>query len=168
MSAKDYPQSTPVYPSTLQLMAAHSAPTQRALSRPGEAAAAFKPTPNCHVDRNYDPVKTRPKKYATSKFDFMARNSSELSVLKDDVLENSSSSDSAGSFVRDSQRHKPLPVDPRKSQMEEVQDELILRLTTGQSVAQRFHVPWQNVPLSISLTTPPDVKARLQLKGFTL
>ncbi|KAL6082572.1 hypothetical protein STEG23_001603 [Scotinomys teguina] len=53
----------------------------------GEAAAAFKSTPNRHVDRNYDPVKTQTKKYAKSKYDFVARNSSELSVLKDDVLE---------------------------------------------------------------------------------
>ena len=37
--------------------------------------------------RNYDAVKTQPKKYAKSKYDFVARNSSELSVMKDDVLE---------------------------------------------------------------------------------
>lgn len=34
--------------------------------------------------RNYD---LQPKKYAKSKYDFVARNSSELSVQKDDILE---------------------------------------------------------------------------------
>ncbi|XP_062930754.1 epidermal growth factor receptor kinase substrate 8 isoform X1 [Cynocephalus volans] len=233
----------------------------------GEAAVTFKPTPNRYVDRNYDPLKTQPKKYARSKYDFVARNSSELSVLKDDILEilddrkqwwkvrnasgdcgfvpnnildivrppesglgradppythtiqkqrmecgprpadtpsapspppapapvplplppsapapapvskgpanvtrqNSSSSDSGGSFVRDNQRHKQLPVDRRKSQMEEVQDELIHRLTIGRSAAQKkFHVPRQTVPV-VNITydsTPEDVKAWLQSKGF--
>ncbi|XP_074182075.1 epidermal growth factor receptor kinase substrate 8 isoform X2 [Rhinolophus sinicus] len=245
----------------------------------GDAAVAFKPTPNRHVDRNYDPLITQPKKYAKSKYDFMARNNSELSVLKDDILEilddrkqwwkvrnasgdsgfvpnnildivrptesglgradppythtiqllmpkkefelfkkqrmehgprptdppsapsppptpapvpvplppstpapvpvakapanvtrqNSSSSD-GGSIVRDSQRHKQLPVDRRKSQMEEVQDELIHRLTIGRSAAQKkFHVPRQNVPV-VNITydsTPDDVKTWLQSKGFS-
>lgn len=235
----------------------------------GDGAAAFKPTPNRHVDRNYEPQVTQPKKYAKSKYDFMARNNSELSVQKDDILEilddrkqwwkvrntsgesgfvpnnildivrptesglgradppythtiqkqrmeygpkptdppsapsppptpapvpvpvplppttpapvpvskapanvarqNSSSSDSGGSFMRDSQRHKQLPVDRRKSQMEEVQDELIHRLTIGRSAAQKkFHVPRQNVPV-VNITydsTPEDVKTWLQSKGF--
>uniref|UniRef100_G1LAH8 Epidermal growth factor receptor kinase substrate 8 n=1 Tax=Ailuropoda melanoleuca TaxID=9646 RepID=G1LAH8_AILME len=242
----------------------------------GEAAVAFKPTPNRHVDRNYDPLKAQPKKYAKSKYDFVARNNSELSVLKDDILEilddrkqwwkvrnasgdsgfvpnnildivrpaesglgradppythtiqqllgelsekqrmeygprptdtpsapsppptpapvpvplppstpapvsvpkvpanvtrqNSSSSDSGGSIVRDNQRHKQLSVDRRKSQMEEVQDELIHRLTIGRNAAQKkFHVPRQNVPV-VNITydsTPEDVKMWLQSKGFS-
>lgn len=37
--------------------------------------------------RNYDLLKAQPKKYAKSKYDFVARNNSELSVLKDDILE---------------------------------------------------------------------------------
>ncbi|XP_043825212.1 LOW QUALITY PROTEIN: epidermal growth factor receptor kinase substrate 8 [Dromiciops gliroides] len=238
------------------------------LSDQGEPAHAFKQTYNHHVDRNYDLLKAPPKKYAKSKYDFVARNSSELSVMKDDILEilddrkqwwkvrsasgdsgfvpnnildivrpqetglgradppythtiqkqrmdygprpadtpsvpsppppvpasapvplppsapapinvskvpanitrqNSNSSDSAGAIVRDSQRHKQLPVDRRKSQMEEVQDELIHRLTIGRSAAQKkFHVPRQNVPV-VNITydsTPEDVKMWLQSKGF--
>ncbi|XP_058936169.1 epidermal growth factor receptor kinase substrate 8 isoform X5 [Kogia breviceps] len=83
--------------------------------------------------------------------------------------QNSSSSDSGGSIVRDSQRQKQVPVDRRKSQMEEVQDELIHRLTIGRSAAQKkFHVPRQNVPV-VNITydsTPEDVKTWLQSKGF--
>ncbi|XP_054552402.1 epidermal growth factor receptor kinase substrate 8 isoform X2 [Talpa occidentalis] len=233
----------------------------------GEAAVAFKPTPSRHVDRNYEPLQTQPKKYAKSRYEFKARNHSELSVVKDDILEilddrkqwwkvrnangdsgfvpnnildivrppesglgradppythtiqkqrmeygprptdtplapsppptpapvpvplppstpapvpvpkvpanvtrqNSSSSDSGGSIARDSQRHKQLPVDRRKSQMEEVQDELIHRLTIGRSAAQKkFHVPRQNMSV-INITydsTPEDVKTWLQSKGF--
>lgn len=241
--------------------------TRAPLSEQGEPAVAIKPTPSRHVDRNYDPMKTQPKKYAKSKYDFVARNNSELSVLKDDILEilddrkqwwkvrnasgdsgfvpnnildivrppesglgradppythtiqkqrleygprpldtpsapspppapapvpvplppaapaavpvskipanitrqNSSSSESGGSIIRDSQRQKQLPVDRRKSQMEEVQDELIHRLTIGRSAAQKkFHVPRQNVPV-VNITydsTPEDVKTWLQSKGF--
>ncbi|ERE66460.1 epidermal growth factor receptor kinase substrate 8 [Cricetulus griseus] len=230
-------------------------------------AMAFKSMPNRHADRSHDSVKTQTKKYAKSKYDFMARNSSELSVLKDEVLEilddrkqwwkvrnasgdsgfvpnnimdivrppesgvgradppythtiqkqrmeygpssadtpsapsppptpapvpvplppsapapvpvpkvpanvtrqNSSSSDSGGSIVRDSQKYKQLPVDRRKSQMEEVQDELFQRLTIGRSAAQRkFHVPRQSVPV-INITydsTAEEVKTWLQTKGF--
>ncbi|XP_077931787.1 epidermal growth factor receptor kinase substrate 8 isoform X3 [Halichoerus grypus] len=217
------------------------------------------------ADGNYDPLKAQPKKYAKSKYDFVARNSSELSVLKDDILEilddrkqwwkvrnasgdsgfvpnnildivrppesglgradppythtiqkqrmeyaprpadtpsapsppptpapvpvplppstpapvtvpkvpanvtrqNSSSGDS---IVRDNQKHKQLPMDRRKSQMEEVQDELIHRLTIGRSAAQKkFHVPRQNMPV-VNITydsTPEDVKTWLQSKGFS-
>ncbi|XP_043297647.1 epidermal growth factor receptor kinase substrate 8 isoform X2 [Cervus canadensis] len=83
--------------------------------------------------------------------------------------QNSSSSDSGGSIVRDSQRQKQVPVDRRKSQMEEVQDELIHRLTIGRSAAQKkFHVPRQNVPV-VNITydsTPEEVKTWLQSKGF--
>lgn len=57
----------------------------------------------------------------------------------------------------------------RKSQMEEVQDELIHRLTIGRSAAQKkFHVPRQNVPV-VNITydsTPEDVRTWLQSKGF--
>uniref|UniRef100_A0A8C4UVL8 Epidermal growth factor receptor kinase substrate 8 n=1 Tax=Falco tinnunculus TaxID=100819 RepID=A0A8C4UVL8_FALTI len=83
--------------------------------------------------------------------------------------QSSTSSDSGGSAVRDSQKQKQVPVDRRKSQMEEVQDELVHRLTIGRSAAQRkFHVPRPNIPV-VNITydsSPEDVKAWLQSKGF--
>ncbi|NXF10365.1 EPS8 kinase, partial [Smithornis capensis] len=83
--------------------------------------------------------------------------------------QSSTSSDSGGSAARDTQRHKQIPVDRRKSQMEEVQDELVHRLTIGRSAAQRkFHVPRPNIPV-VNITydsSPEDVKAWLQSKGF--
>ncbi|NXB08766.1 EPS8 kinase, partial [Cnemophilus loriae] len=83
--------------------------------------------------------------------------------------QSSTSSDSGGSVARDTQRQKQIPVDRRKSQMEEVQDELVHRLTIGRSTAQRkFHVPRPNIPV-VNITydsSPEDVKAWLQSKGF--
>ncbi|XP_064315223.1 epidermal growth factor receptor kinase substrate 8 isoform X2 [Phalacrocorax carbo] len=83
--------------------------------------------------------------------------------------QSSTSSDSGGSVARDSQKQKQVPVDRRKSQMEEVQDELVHRLTIGRSAAQRkFHVPRPNIPV-VNITydsSPEDVKAWLQSKGF--
>ncbi|XP_050752608.1 epidermal growth factor receptor kinase substrate 8 isoform X2 [Gymnogyps californianus] len=83
--------------------------------------------------------------------------------------QSSTSSDSGGSVARDAQRQKQVPVDRRKSQMEEVQDELVHRLTIGRSAAQRkFHVPRPNIPV-VNITydsSPEDVKAWLQSKGF--
>ncbi|NWS23407.1 EPS8 kinase, partial [Polioptila caerulea] len=83
--------------------------------------------------------------------------------------QSSTSSDSGGSVARDAQRQKQIPVDRRKSQMEEVQDELVHRLTIGRSAAQRkFHVPRPNIPV-VNITydsSPEDVKAWLQSKGF--
>ncbi|KAM4677997.1 epidermal growth factor receptor kinase substrate 8-like, partial [Discoglossus pictus] len=212
------------------------------------------------------PSKARPRKYAVCKYDFVGRNSNELSVLKDDVLEviddkkqwwkvqnsggttgfvpnnilsitkipeqgggrhepvynqtiqkqksdpapaassiasvpapppttapvpappltiapfpvpkpyasgslshqSSLSSDSGGS-LRDHQGHKQIPIDRRKSHMEEVQDELIHRLTIGRSAAQKkFTVPRQNLPaVNISYhSSSEDVKMWLEAKGF--
>ncbi|XP_069084569.1 epidermal growth factor receptor kinase substrate 8 isoform X2 [Pleurodeles waltl] len=83
--------------------------------------------------------------------------------------QSSTSSDSGGSIIRENQRYKQIPIDRRKSQMEEVQDELAHRLTIGRSSAQRkFHVPQQNMPvLNITYdSSPDDVKLWLESKGF--
>ncbi|XP_066489475.1 epidermal growth factor receptor kinase substrate 8 isoform X3 [Tiliqua scincoides] len=211
---------------------------------------------------NYEAHKTPSKKYAKTKYDFVGRNHSELSVLKDEILEilddrkqwwkvqnasgvtgfvpnnileplkSQESGPAEPSYVhtiqkqrtdfspkqpdptpaapsppqiplpvplppnvpapvpvpvpkvpgaisrqsstssdggRDAQRQRPPPIDRRKSQMEEVQDELIHRLTIGRSTAQKkFHVPRSNAP-AINITydsSPEDVKMWLQAKGF--
>ncbi|KAM8972367.1 epidermal growth factor receptor kinase substrate 8 [Pelodytes ibericus] len=83
--------------------------------------------------------------------------------------QSSTSSDSAGGSIRDQQGYKQTSVDRRKSQMEEVQDELIHRLTIGRSAAQkRFTVPRQNSPIiNISYSSSAEhVKSWLQAKGF--
>ncbi|XP_063214854.1 epidermal growth factor receptor kinase substrate 8 isoform X4 [Chroicocephalus ridibundus] len=176
-------------------------------------------------DGNYEAhSKAQTKKYAKCRYEFMARNNSELSVMKEEIVEkqrtdyvakqpdpvpatpsppptpapvpvavplppcapapipvpmpkapatisrqSSTSSDSGGSVARDTQRQKQVPVDRRKSQMEEVQDELVHRLTIGRSAAQRkFHVPRPNIPV-VNITydsSPEDVKAWLESKGF--
>ncbi|XP_034258692.1 epidermal growth factor receptor kinase substrate 8 isoform X1 [Pantherophis guttatus] len=228
----------------------------------GAAVAAFKQSVSRHVDRNYEAHKTPTKKYAKTKYDFVGRNQSELSVLKDDILEilddrkqwwkvqnangltgfvpnnileplrspesvctepayahtiqkqrtdfapkqpdpmpaapsppqmplpvplppcvpapvpvpvpkvpgaisrQSSTSSDGG---RDGQRQKLPPVDRRKSQMEEVQDELIHRLTIGRNTAQKkFQVPRSSAPVvNINYeSSPEDIKVWLQAKGF--
>lgn len=83
-------------------------------------------------------------------------------MIRDEVLE-------AIPWQRSLNVCAPFRRSGRKSQMEEVQDELFQRLTIGRSAAQRkFHVPRQNVPV-INITydsTPEEVKTWLQSKGF--
>ncbi|KAE8612940.1 hypothetical protein XENTR_v10007508 [Xenopus tropicalis] len=83
--------------------------------------------------------------------------------------QSSLSSDSGGGSVREQHGLQQVPADRRKSQMEEVQDELIHRLTIGRSAAQKkFTVPRLNAPaVHISYSSPAeDVKSWLQAKGF--
>ncbi|KAF7656110.1 hypothetical protein LDENG_00046310 [Lucifuga dentata] len=237
------------------------------------AVAAFKQAVSHRVDRGYDAdSRGQPKLFAKSKYDFVARNNTELSVLKDEVVEvlddrkqwwkvrngfgasgyvpnnileitksldvagraepvyshtiqkqrtdyisskpvvtpmpdaptlpppaptrlptpplpppaaepnkptassstisrqNSTTSSDNGVAMRD-HNQRPPPVNRRKSNMEEVQDELMHRLTLGRSAQKKFQVPSRNANLpSLSITydsAPEEVKAWLEAKGFS-
>ncbi|XP_026091547.1 epidermal growth factor receptor kinase substrate 8-like isoform X7 [Carassius auratus] len=79
--------------------------------------------------------------------------------------------DSDGVTMRDHQRERPAPASRRKSNMEEVQDELMHRLTLGRSAQKKLQAPSRSSSLpAVNITfdsTPDDVKAWLQLKGFS-
>uniref|UniRef100_A0A6I8NUH3 EGFR pathway substrate 8, signaling adaptor n=1 Tax=Ornithorhynchus anatinus TaxID=9258 RepID=A0A6I8NUH3_ORNAN len=74
-----------------------------------------------------------------------------------------------GGILRDSLKHKRPSGDGRKSQMEEVQDELAQRLTIGRGAAQKkFQAP-RPTPPAVHVTydsSPDQVKLWLQSKGF--
>ncbi|XP_059366526.1 epidermal growth factor receptor kinase substrate 8a isoform X10 [Carassius carassius] len=78
---------------------------------------------------------------------------------------------SDGVTMRDHQRERPAPASRRKSNMEEVQDELMHRLTLGRSAQKKLQAPSRSSSLpAVNITydsTPEDVKAWLQLKGFS-
>nr|XP_046235202.1 epidermal growth factor receptor kinase substrate 8a isoform X5 [Scatophagus argus] len=81
------------------------------------------------------------------------------------------SSDNGSVAMRDHSNQRPAAVNRRKSNMEEVQDELMHRLTLGRSAQKKFQVPSRSSSLpSISITydsSPDDVKAWLEAKGFS-
>ncbi|XP_070785125.1 epidermal growth factor receptor kinase substrate 8a isoform X2 [Enoplosus armatus] len=86
--------------------------------------------------------------------------------------QNSTTSSEAGSVaMRDHTNQRPAPVNRRKSNMEEVQDELMHRLTLGRSAQKKFQVPSRGGSLpsvSISYDSSPDeVKIWLEAKGFS-
>uniref|UniRef100_A0A8C1V7E7 Epidermal growth factor receptor kinase substrate 8-like protein 1 n=1 Tax=Cyprinus carpio TaxID=7962 RepID=A0A8C1V7E7_CYPCA len=84
---------------------------------------------------------------------------------------NNNSSESDGVTMREHQRERTAPANRRKSNMEEVQDELMHRLTLGRSAQKKFQAPSHSSSLpAVNITydsTPDEVKAWLQLKGFS-
>ncbi|XP_070848399.1 epidermal growth factor receptor kinase substrate 8a isoform X8 [Chaetodon trifascialis] len=82
------------------------------------------------------------------------------------------SSDNGSVAMRDHSSQKAAPANRRKSNMEEVQDELMHRLTLGRSAQKKFQVPSRSgssLP-SVSITydsSPDEVKAWLEAKGFS-
>ncbi|XP_067110441.1 LOW QUALITY PROTEIN: epidermal growth factor receptor kinase substrate 8a [Osmerus mordax] len=250
------------------------------------AVAAFKQAVSRHVDRNYDAhTRGQPKTFAKSKYDFVARNNTELSVVKDEVVEvlddrkqwwkvrngcgasgyvpnnileitravdmtgrgepiyshtiqqllgelnekqtrtdhvtkpaatpmppapappppapapaparlptpplpppaaepprpaastvsrqnSNTSSDNGSVTMRDHPNQRPPPGNRRKSNMEEVQDELMHRLTLGRSAQKKFQAPPRStsLPPTVNITydsSPDEVKSWLELKGFS-
>ncbi|XP_051781838.1 epidermal growth factor receptor kinase substrate 8 [Erpetoichthys calabaricus] len=99
---------------------------------------------------------------------FSNRSFSSTSVTR----QNSSNSSDSGSVVmRDGQREKDKVINRRKSHMEEVQDELMHRLTIGRSAAQKkFQVPCNTSHSTVNISydsSPDEVKMWLQSKGFS-
>uniref|UniRef100_A0A8C3ABV4 EGFR pathway substrate 8a, signaling adaptor n=1 Tax=Cyclopterus lumpus TaxID=8103 RepID=A0A8C3ABV4_CYCLU len=79
------------------------------------------------------------------------------------------SSDIGGVAMRDHNNQRPPPVTRRKSNMEEVQDELMHRLTLGRSAQKKLQVSARGPPAN-SITydsSPDDVRAWLEAKGFS-
>ncbi|KAM6985216.1 epidermal growth factor receptor kinase substrate 8a [Aplochiton taeniatus] len=246
------------------------------------AVAAFKQAVSRHVDRNYDAHgRGPPKTIAKSKYDFVARNNTELSVVKDEVVEvlddrkqwwkvrngagasgyvpnnileitravdltgrgepiyshtiqkqrpdyiphnpavvpmppaptppppvpapapapapalarlptpplpppaepprlptstvsrhnSNTSSDNGSVTMRDHPNQRPANFNRRQSNMEDVQDELMHRLTLGRSAQKKFQVPPRSSSLpAINISydsTPEEVKSWLEAKGFS-
>uniref|UniRef100_A0A3Q1H321 Epidermal growth factor receptor kinase substrate 8-like protein 1 n=1 Tax=Anabas testudineus TaxID=64144 RepID=A0A3Q1H321_ANATE len=84
----------------------------------------------------------------------------------------STSSDNGSIAIRDQNHQRPAAGTRRKSNMEEVQDELMHRLTLGRSAQKKLPAPPRsnsNLP-SISITydsSPEDVRTWLEAKGFS-
>ncbi|XP_041636473.1 epidermal growth factor receptor kinase substrate 8a [Cheilinus undulatus] len=82
----------------------------------------------------------------------------------------STSSDNGSVAMRENNNQKSVLANRRKSNMEEVQDELMHRLTLGRSAQKKFQVPSRGSMPSVSITydsTPDHVKAWLEAKGFS-
>ncbi|XP_071358825.1 epidermal growth factor receptor kinase substrate 8a isoform X2 [Trachinotus anak] len=83
----------------------------------------------------------------------------------------STSSDNGSVAMRDHTNQRPAAFNRRKSNMEEVQDELMHRLTLGRSAQKKFQATSRSGSLpSVSITydsSPDDVRAWLEAKGFS-
>ncbi|CAJ1054354.1 epidermal growth factor receptor kinase substrate 8a isoform X7 [Xyrichtys novacula] len=83
----------------------------------------------------------------------------------------STSSDNGSIAMREHNNQRAANANRRKSNMEEVQDELMHRLTLGRSAQKKFQVPSRcNSMPSVSITydsSPDHVRAWLEAKGFS-
>uniref|UniRef100_A0A3B3RCC7 Epidermal growth factor receptor kinase substrate 8-like protein 1 n=1 Tax=Paramormyrops kingsleyae TaxID=1676925 RepID=A0A3B3RCC7_9TELE len=82
-------------------------------------------------------------------------------------------SDSSSSVTMREQRQvdRQPPINRRKSNMEEVQDELMHRLTLGRSAQKKIQIPPRSCPAAATSLTydsgPEEVHGWLQVKGFS-
>ncbi|KAM6962098.1 epidermal growth factor receptor kinase substrate 8a isoform 10-T10 [Tautogolabrus adspersus] len=105
------------------------------------------------------PPATGPPKMAASSSSTVSRQNS------------STSSDNGSVAMRENNNQRPANANRRKSNMEEVQDELMHRLTLGRSAQKKFPVPSRSSSMPVvSITydsSPEHVKAWLEAKGFS-
>ncbi|KAF5907935.1 epidermal growth factor receptor kinase substrate 8 isoform X8, partial [Clarias magur] len=83
----------------------------------------------------------------------------------------STSSDNGSITMREPKEPSVTPANRRKSNMEEVQDELVHRLTLGRSAQKKFQAPPRSTSLPTANinydSTPEEVKVWLEAKGFS-
>uniref|UniRef100_A0A673B8G5 Epidermal growth factor receptor kinase substrate 8-like protein 1 n=1 Tax=Sphaeramia orbicularis TaxID=375764 RepID=A0A673B8G5_9TELE len=142
----------PIYSHTIQVQHILVTPMPPAPTPPPPAPARL-PTPPL------PPPATEPAKPATSSGNPVSRHNSLTSNENNTVA------------LRDHGNQRAAPANRRKSNMEEVQDELMHRLTLGRSAQKKFQVPSRSGSLpAINITydsSPDDVKAWLETKGFS-
>ncbi|XP_043964938.1 epidermal growth factor receptor kinase substrate 8a isoform X8 [Gambusia affinis] len=128
------------------------------LDKPQMSEVPSPPAPNRLPTPPLPPPATEPGKPSSAA---LSRNNS------------STSSDAGSTAARDPGAQRAAVAGRRKSNMEEVQDELLHRLTLGRSAQKNFQVPSRsnsgNLPAAgITYDSPPDeVKAWLEAKGFS-
>ncbi|XP_073801886.1 epidermal growth factor receptor kinase substrate 8a isoform X39 [Danio rerio] len=114
---------------------------------------------------NQRAVATSPANQSTAAADQANQSESNSGEQHDDTV---SESDSVN--MREQQRERAAPANRRKSNMEEVQDELMYRLTLGRSAQKRIQTPSRSSQPALSISydsTPQQVKDWLMLKGFS-
>ncbi|XP_034434766.1 LOW QUALITY PROTEIN: epidermal growth factor receptor kinase substrate 8a [Hippoglossus hippoglossus] len=153
-------RADPIYSHTIQKQ------TTRTDLIPGKAAAApMPPAPT--------PPPPAPARLPTPPLPPPATEPAKLSAGSSAVSRQSSttSSDHGGVTMRDHDNQRPAPFNRRKSNMEDVQDELMHRLTLGRSAQKKVPLPSRGGGLpSVSITydsSPDDVKVWLDAKGFS-
>uniref|UniRef100_A0A087X4H1 EGFR pathway substrate 8a, signaling adaptor n=1 Tax=Poecilia formosa TaxID=48698 RepID=A0A087X4H1_POEFO len=145
----------PVYSHTIQKQTAKSDPPP---DKPQMSEVPSPPAPNRLPTPPLPPPAAEPDKPSGAA---LSRNNS------------STSSDAGGTAAREPVAQRATAAGRRKSNMEEVQDELVHRLTLGRSAQKKFQVPSRsnsgNLPApGITYDSPPhEVKAWLEAKGFS-
>ncbi|XP_049748910.1 epidermal growth factor receptor kinase substrate 8-like protein 2 isoform X1 [Elephas maximus indicus] len=196
-------------PTPVSRLSFRNTPKHSLTSEPAPPGDVLPPAGSPHAHRRYDPLPTMGK-YVKILYDFTARNASELSVLKDEVLEvledgrqwwklrNRSGQggyvpcnildeiqpEEAGATLEQaslkywgpaSPTHK-LPAnfagnkDELIHHMDEVNDELVRRISNTKAQPQRHFRVERSQPVNLPLTfesSPNEVRAWLEAKAFS-